>query len=86
MEVYTDSKNLYKAVLSTSLNQNPKVRTNIAKIQECLKAGELTNILLVTSQQMLADCLTKKGVSSEQLRRILKRGKSDEREIGEKKN
>ena len=61
IELYTDSRNLYRAVMSTSLNENPRLRTDVAKIQESLKTGETSRIILVTSHQMLADCLTKKG-------------------------
>lgn len=75
IELYTDSRNLYRAVMSTSLNENPRLRTDVAKIQESLKTGETSRIILVTSHQMLADCLTKKGASSEQLKRILRKGK-----------
>ena len=41
MEFYTDSKNLYKSVMSTSLNENLRLRTDVAKLQESLESGEL---------------------------------------------
>ena len=75
MELYTDSRNLHKSVMSTSLNENPRLRADVAKLQESLKTGELSKFYQISGQEMLADCLTKKGASSEKLRRILRRGK-----------
>ena len=73
LDLYTDSRNLYKSVMSTSLNE--RLRTDVAKLQESLKLGELQKINQISGQEMLADCLTKKGASSELLRRILRRGR-----------
>ena len=75
LDLYTDSRNLYKSVMSTSLNENPRLRTDVAKLQESLKIGELQKINQISGQEILADCLTKKGASSELLRRILRRGR-----------
>ena len=61
--------------MSTSLNENPRLRTDVAKLQESLKVGELQKINQISGQEILADCLTKKGASSETLRRILRRGR-----------
>ena len=66
LELYTDSKNLYKSVMSTSLNENPRLRTDVAKLQESLKLGELERLSLVSGVEILADCLTKKGASWEE--------------------
>ena len=75
MEMFTDSRNLYKSVMSTSLVSNPRLRTDVAKLQESLRTGEVSRINLVPGQEMIADCLTKKGASSEHLKRILQKGK-----------
>ena len=75
LDLYTDSRNLYKSVMSTSLNENPRLRTDVAKLQESLKVGELERFTQISGQEILADCLTKKGASSEKLRRILRRGR-----------
>ena len=75
LELFTDSKNLYKSVMSTSLNENPRLRTDVAKLQESLRLGELERLSQISGFEMLADCLTKKGASSEKLRRILRRGR-----------
>ena len=75
MELYTDSRNLHKSVMSTSLNENPRLRADVAKLQESLKTGELNKFNQIGGHEMLADCLTKKGASSEKLRRIVRRGR-----------
>ena len=75
MEVTTDCKNLYKSVMSTSLNENLRLRTDVTKLQEILKIGEISKLYLVPGSEMLADCLTKRGVSSEKLKLILRKGR-----------
>ena len=37
MELFIDSKNLHKSVISTLLNENPRLRTDVAKLQKSLK-------------------------------------------------
>ena len=51
---------------------NPRSRTDIAKVKESLKSGELAAFQKVPSCDMLADCLTKKGASSMKLLKLLK--------------
>ena len=75
IELFTDSRNLYRSVMSTSLVDNPRLRTEVAKLQESLKIGELTKLWQVPGQDMLADCLTKKGASAEKLMNILRTSK-----------
>ena len=75
LELFTDSKNLYGSVMSTSLHTNPRLRTGIAKLNESLIKGVMSKFYLVTGQNMLANSLTKKGVSSEPLRTLLRRGR-----------
>ena len=60
LELYTDSKNLYKSVMSTSLNENPRLRTDVAKLQESLKVGELERLSLVSGVEILAECFKKR--------------------------
>ena len=75
LELFTDSGNLYKSVMSTSLASNPRIRTDVAKLQQSLKSGEVTRISQIGGHEMIADCLTKKGASSDRLRNILRRGR-----------
>ena len=71
LELVTDSRNLHRSVLSTTMIDNPRVRTDIAKVKESLKSGELAKFLKVGGQDMLADCLTKKGASPQKLLKLI---------------
>ena len=71
VELFTDSRNLYRSMMSTSLVDNPRLRTEVAKIQESLKKGEMHKLWQIPGQDMIADSLTKKGASVEKLLNIL---------------
>ena len=73
--VVTDSKNLDEAVHSTSLVDDPWLIPDIAIIKEALEDGTVTAVRRVSSEEMLANCLTKIGASSEGLMTVLKTGK-----------
>ena len=72
MRLATDSRNLYKSVQSSTLVENPRVRTDIAKIQGSLKDNELQEFFQVPGKRMLADVLTKKGVPGFELMKLLR--------------
>ena len=74
MEIFTDSKNLWKAVQTTALIDDPRLRTDLAALKESLENKEITKINRIPGSEMLADCLTKRGASSKQLMRVLQRG------------
>ena len=76
IELFTDSRNLYRSVMSTSLVDNPRLRTEVAKLQESLKAGEISKFWQIPGHDVIADCLTKKGASAEKLLNILRSSKS----------
>ena len=38
IEMFTDSRNLYRSVMSTSLVNNPRLRTEVAKLRSCKRA------------------------------------------------
>ena len=48
--------------------------TNVANIKDALKDSTITCLKRVESGDMLANCLTKAGASSEQLLRVLQTG------------
>ena len=73
LELFTDSKNLYRLVIGSSLADNPRLRTEVVKLQESLRCGELTKIHHVSGEHMIADCLTKRGASPVKLLNILRR-------------
>jgi hypothetical protein len=72
IELFTDCRNLYRSVMSTSLVDNPRLRTDVVKLKQSLEAGETSKFWHVTGDSMLADCLTKKGASAEKLMKILR--------------
>ena len=75
MEIFTDSKNLWKAVQTTALNDDPRLRTDLAALKESLENGEVTKIHRISGKEMMADCLTKKGASAKKLMDVLQSGK-----------
>ena len=72
IELFTDSRNLYRSVMSTSLCDNPRLRSDVAKLKESLNVGEMNKLIKVDGSEMLADCLTKKGACSRNLMHILR--------------
>ena len=74
MEIFTDSKNLWKAVQTTPLVDDPRLRTDLAALKESLENKEIMKINRIPGSEMLADCLTKRGASAMQLMRVLQRG------------
>ncbi|KAL5255719.1 hypothetical protein ACHWQZ_G011069 [Mnemiopsis leidyi] len=70
----TDSKQLYDSVHSSSPCSDKRLVLDIALLQENLKTGEISELRWVPTSKMLADCLTKKGVSCADLTEILETG------------
>lgn len=73
--VVTDSKNLTESVNSTSLVDDPWLRTDIAAIQEAIENGTISTVRRVSSKEMLANCLTKSGATAEGLIEVLRTGR-----------
>jgi hypothetical protein len=73
--IYTDCKNLYDAIHSTSLVEDAWLIPDIAIIQEAIVQGTITSVQRVKSKDMLADCLTKAGASAEKLLFVLQTGR-----------
>ena len=78
LEVFTDSKNLHRPSMGSSLDNNPRLRTEVAKIQESLRVGELRKFHHVSGDRMIADCLTKRGSCPDKLLHVLGKGKKRE--------
>ena len=72
--VMTDSKNLFEAIKSTSLVEDSWLIPDIAIIKEALENNTITEVRRVPGTEMLADCLTKKGLSGSSLLDVLKSG------------
>ena len=72
--VFTDSKNLSLAVFGSSLVDDAWLIPDIAIIKEALEQGTITCLRRVSSEEMLANCLTKAGCSSDGLMEVLQTG------------
>ena len=73
--VCTDSIQLRKALISTHLVTEKLLRITIAEMKQILEDDdEKTSICWVRSENMLSDCLTKKGASSLRLCQALESG------------
>ena len=73
MHLFTDSKNLFDAVEKSTLIENARVRTDIAKVKESLRDKELNGWYHVSGKDMLADVLTKKGAPGFKLLNVLRK-------------
>ena len=73
--MFTDSRNLYEAVHSTSLVEDAWLIPDIAVIKDALSNGTISSLRRVSGDDMLANCLTKSGASAEQLMMVLQTGK-----------
>ena len=76
IHLFTDSRNLFKAVESSTSVENPRVRADIAKVKESLKEKELNGWYHVSGKDMLADVLTKKGAPGSKLLNVLRKCES----------
>ena len=73
--IVTDSKNLAESIKSTKLVEDAWLIPDIAVIKEALENNTVTCVRRVASEDMLANCLTKAGASSEKLMTVLRTGK-----------
>ena len=73
--MYTDCKNLYEAVHSTALVDDAWLIPDIAVIKDALCNGTVSSLRRVSSENMLANCLTKAGASPDLLMTVLQTGK-----------
>lgn len=69
-----DHKGLWEAVRSTKLVEDRRLRIEIASVKECLQRGEVMEVRLCSTTEMLADCLTKKGADGRKLLAVLQSG------------
>ena len=72
--VYTDSRNLFRAVHSTGQVEDDWLIVDVAVAKEALLDGTVESVRRVSSQDMLADCLTKAGASPEKLLKVITTG------------
>ena len=62
-----NNKSLVDAIYSSKNIEDRRLRISIAVIKDMLKNSELSGISWVASAMQLADCLTKRGASTDRL-------------------
>ena len=72
--LYTDSKSLKQNFESTKVIQDPRLRVDMARLKQMVDRAEI-EVRWVPSQLQLADSLTKKGASADQLKKVLRGAK-----------
>ena len=70
---HTDSNNLIKALHSTSLVSDQKLRIDIGAMKEIINE-ENVEVVWTPASKMLADCLTKKGADVKKIMAVLESG------------
>ena len=81
-KLFTDNKNMFISITSTTAPTDKRTRVELASLREACMNGELGGIKHISSKQMLADCLTKRGAPSDRLLAIIQTGRDN---FGEKK-
>lgn len=65
---YVDNRSLVEALCSYKMVEDKRLRIDISVLRDMLEKNELKEVLWVDTSQQLADCLTKRGASTERLR------------------
>ena len=60
IKVCTKSKNLYRAVSTSALVEDSRLRLDRAILKETIRKKEIEEFVNVEGKRMLAECLTKK--------------------------
>ena len=70
---YVDNKSLLDTLKSKRNVDDKRLRIDLAVLQDLLCRKEICSVSWIESSKQLADCLTKKGASTEQLRAAISR-------------
>ncbi|KAK3896091.1 hypothetical protein Pcinc_000222 [Petrolisthes cinctipes] len=70
---FVDNKSLVDALYSCRSVDDRRLRIDMAVLRDMLKKKEITEVAWIETSQQLADCLTKKGASTERLRAAVSR-------------
>ena len=71
---FVDNMQLFDQILSTKQSSDKRMRLDISELQDSVKSGEIENVVWVPTEEMLADCLTKRGADNTKLRLVLESG------------
>lgn len=72
--VYTDNKSVWENVYSSKQVNEKRLRVTMAELQQLVKRKELDSIKWIPSRHLLADILTKNGVSGDVVLECFSRG------------
>ena len=70
---YVDNKSLVDVLYMSKRVEDQRLRIDIAVLQSMLERNEISKVSWVCTSQQLADCLTKRGASTEKLRAAISR-------------
>ena len=73
VKCFVDNKSLLDSLNSKKNVTDKRLRIDLCVIQDMLKNKEVDTISWVSTSDQLADCLTKKGASTRQLRSAISR-------------
>ena len=68
---FVDNKSLVESLHSSRSVEDRRLRIDIAVLRDMLERGEVAEVAWVDASGQLADCLTKKGASTGQLRAVI---------------
>ena len=75
IQCFTDNKSLLEASSTSNVTDEKRLRIEMAYIRE-VKENKLISLSWVSTDEQLADCLTKAGASKNLLRTIIAKGQS----------
>ena len=70
---FVDNKSLVDALYSCRNIEDRRLRIDMAVLRDMLEKKDITEVAWIHTSQQLADCLTKKGASTERLRAAVSR-------------
>ena len=71
---YVDNMQLFEQITSTKQASDKRIRLDMAEIQQSVQNQDIENILWAPTNEMLADCLTKRNADSSKLKLVLETG------------
>ena len=77
LDCYIDSKLLHEALYSIRPVLDKRLRVGIGILHEMLEKKEINSVQWISSEEQLANCLTKRGASCDSLLNVLSPVKRD---------
>ena len=73
VKCFVDNKSLVEAIYSCRCVEDKRLRIDIAVLQDMIGHREIDEVVWLESSLQLADCLTKRGASTDRLRAAVSR-------------